>query len=392
MPDRATARSDQQASADAHSCGPALASAPRRSAMFTHVAVKNFRCFRELRLGSPEEPLARINLIGGKNNSGKTALLEALFLHMGPNNPGLALVVNAFRGIDRLAPDADQMWGWLFFGKNLDDTIELASMDDRGERRVLRLRLMAPEGAPFPQGVDGLKSLPTLLGSLSTATVLRDLVMEYEDSTGQRGTSRASILAPGLPSGVTRLTPVPPAIFLSSHACFAKEDAERYSRLEEIGRERDLLQPLRLLEPRLRRLAVLTANETSMLHGDIGIGRLVPVPFMGEGMGRLLSIVLAITSAPGGLVLIDEVENGLHYSVMADVWKAIAHAARQNDVQVFATTHSYECIQAAHRAQEENPPYEFRYYRLDRRGDQIVPRGFDREMLDTVQTSDLEIR
>jgi AAA15 family ATPase/GTPase len=113
---------------------------------------------------------------------------------------------------------------------------------------------------------------------------------------------------------------------------------------------------------------------------------------MGEGMRRVLSLVLAIANAPGGVVLIDEIENGLHYSVQADVWKAIARAARDADVQVFATTHSWECIEAAHRAFKEAGPYELRYYRLDRRGSDIGVKSFDERMLDTVEKSDLEVR
>jgi AAA15 family ATPase/GTPase len=119
---------------------------------------------------------------------------------------------------------------------------------------------------------------------------------------------------------------------------------------------------------------------------------MVPIPFMGDGIRRVLSIVLAIANAPGGVVLIDEVENGLHYSVMKDVWKAIALAARQFDVQVFATTHSWECILAAHHAFQESKPYELRYFRLDRVGDQISAKSLDEQSLTRIESTDLEIR
>src|ERR1700758_305841 len=121
---------------------------------------------------------------------------------------------------------------------------------------------------------------------------------------------------------------------------------QRFPQMEEalaasIG---EILPALQILEPRLQRLSLAPLAGESVIHGDIGLPQLVPIPFMGEGIRRVLSIVLAIANAPGGVVLIDEVENGLHYSVMRDVWKAIAVAARQMDVQVFATTHSWECI------------------------------------------------
>ena len=113
---------------------------------------------------------------------------------------------------------------------------------------------------------------------------------------------------------------------------------------------------------------------------------------MGEGVGRLLSLLLAILQTPGGVVLIDEVENGLHYSVMKPVWQAIAQAARQADMQVFATTHSWECIQAAHQAYKGSGPYELRYFRLDRLAENIVAKSLDEPRFDAVEKTDLEVR
>ena len=111
---------------------------------------------------------------------------------------------------------------------------------------------------------------------------------------------------------------------------------------------------------------------------------------------RLLSMVLAIVSAPNGWLLVDEIENGLHYSVLEAVWEAIAVASEKTKTQVFATTHSFECIQAAHRAFKKRSgrkrQYDFAYHRLDRKGDQITAHTFDEEMLDAVENSDLEIR
>ncbi len=108
---------------------------------------------------------------------------------------------------------------------------------------------------------------------------------------------------------------------------------------------------------------------------------MIPVPYMGEGIGRLLSILLAIANARGGVALIDEIENGLHYSVQKQVWQAIAHAARQNDVQVFATTHSYECINAAYEAFASSEPYDFALHRLDRIDGEIKVVRYDRDMM-----------
>ena len=61
-------------------------------------------------------------------------------------------------------------------------------------------------------------------------------------------------------------------------------------------------------------------------------------------------IVMSTALVQDGVVLVDEIENGLHHSVLPGVWKVIAKAAEQFNVQMFATTHSFECVEAAHEA------------------------------------------
>jgi AAA15 family ATPase/GTPase len=65
---------------------------------------------------------------------------------------------------------------------------------------------------------------------------------------------------------------------------------------------------------------------------------------MGDGMWRMLAMAIAITHCKGGVLLIDEIDTGLHYSVMSQMWRLIYNAAKDLDVQVFATTHSYDCV------------------------------------------------
>jgi AAA15 family ATPase/GTPase len=130
-----------------------------------------------------------------------------------------------------------------------------------------------------------------------------------------------------------------------------------------------------------------------MIHGEIGLREPIPLIAMGEGVVRIASLVLAIGSAGGGIVAIDEFENGLHYSVLTDVWKAVATAARLFNVQIFATTHSFECIEAAHQAFTQETPYDFKLHRLDLK----EPRGihavsFDKDTLQAALEANFEVR
>jgi hypothetical protein len=318
--------------------------------------------------------------------------LEALFLHIGPNNPELPLRIHAFRGIEQVAVDAEEMWGWLFSGKRTEETIELSSLSEGNGHRSLRIRLAEPETPRLLTPSNSNNVPPRIVGALTTAVGPRELVLEYQDANGQTGLSRILVTTKGVEVKHAPLAPLPVGVFLSSRARFPGEDAVRFSNLERVGRQDEVLNALRLLEPHLRRLAVLVTGGVPMINGDIGIKELVPLPLMGEGLVRLLSTLLAIANAPHGTVLVDEIENGLHHSIMVNVWKEIADAARRSETQIFATTHSWECIWAAHEAFTASGTYDFRLHRLDRVNGEIRAVTYDQEMLATAIATDLEVR
>ena len=106
----------------------------------------------------------------------------------------------------------------------------------------------------------------------------------------------------------------------------------------------------------------------------------------------MFGIALAMGTAAGGLLLIDEIENGLHHTVLPEVFATLLEMARTFDVQVFATTHSAECVRAAHEALREIEQHEFAFYRLQRTNGEIKAVGFDNEMLETAIAHRMEVR
>ena len=105
-------------------------------------------------------------------------------------------------------------------------------------------------------------------------------------------------------------------------------------------------------------------------------------------------MLLAISTTENGIILIDEIENGLHYSIQTKVWKAIAEAAHEFNVQIFATTHSYEMIHAAHEAFQGREPFDFRLYRLGRNKDNNDIRvvSYNKEILNATIENNFEMR
>jgi hypothetical protein len=119
--------------------------------------------------------------------------------------------------------------------------------------------------------------------------------------------------------------------------------------------EERVLNALRLLEPSIEKIASVSVTHDYYGGGNQRGGfrakfkdveRPVPIGSLGDGIWRLLVMAIAIAQCKDGILLIDEIDTGLHYSVMADMWKLIYGAARELNVQVFATTHSNDCIQS----------------------------------------------
>src|SRR5579871_2978737 len=138
--------------------------------MLQSFRAKNFRGFTDLAIGSSSHPLSRVNLIAGKNDVGKTALIEAVFLHIGPDNPLLPLSVNAIRGMERFSLDPGEMWGWLFRNADVHKPIELTSIDEKGTPRRLEICVVESNlisTVVKPQGSNGSPSSTAIASSPS---------------------------------------------------------------------------------------------------------------------------------------------------------------------------------------------------------------------------------
>ena len=366
--------------------------------MYHSFEVKNFRGLDHLTI----EGLERINLIAGKNNVGKTALLEALWIHHGGVIPELGMRVDSFRGLD--AGDSQDFMGSLFFGFDRDLTIDLSAMGDWSEEpRLLKMSLEDRLTVETP--VAGFNP-----GQLAAQTIYSpsQLVMRYFYESKGQATSTGWLVErqinPGIPGapGVSavgmeaRQAPRPHqtlAIFLAARrASISEEDVKRYSELEINGQHEGVLQILKEIDPRLTRLAVVSTRQTPAIYADIGLGRLIPVQLMGDGITRILSLAVSIATVPEGMVLVDEIENGLHHSVMQQVWSSIAAFARKYNVQIFATTHSRECFRAARRALMSDEQDDFRLYRIEHFRDKLRTVRYDGEMMDSALEFNFEVR
>ena len=142
---------------------------------------------------------------------------------------------------------------------------------------------------------------------------------------------------------------IPPNIDLSY------SDADRLSELRRQKRASGILDAIRHVEPRMKEAPeVLTSNGTTKIFCDIGTKELMPLGLMGQGTARVLRLVVrmeriaASAAEDGRAFLVDEIESGFHHEALVHVWRSLDEASRRNETQIFATTHSRECMESAY--------------------------------------------
>ncbi|MDP2862304.1 MAG: ATP-binding protein [Desulfobacterales bacterium] len=353
--------------------------------------VTNFRCFDNFKI----ESLGRVNLITGVNNSGKTTLLEALFLHIGSRNPGLVMIVNSWRGLNIISESTENQWTSLFWKFKDSQTIRLSGINSNKAHRSLEIHISS--SGSFLRGEKAHFDQAELISGPR-----QDIVLEYVDEAGKQYKVKGMpvfVKKDNMMSYELRIEPSLPratmtGIFVTaSGGSNLNEEMQRFSDLRKKEKDGFVLSALRIIEPRLEQLEILTYQGISMIHGYLkGYDEPVPSPLLGDGVRRSLSVLLAIGSAEKGVVLVDEIENGIHHSAMKALWTVIAEASRTFKCQVFATTHSNECILTAHDAFKENKIYDLKLYRLDRKNGSIQTVMYDEETLDAALSIPLEVR
>lgn len=169
------------------------------------------------------------------------------------------------------------------------------------------------------------------------------------------------------------------------------QNARQLSTLLKAKQDGDIIEALRILEPSVRRVEVLVESHEPSIYLDLGGDSLVPLTVSGEGMVRLFSIILGLVSARSGVLLIDEIDNGLHYSVMPGFWKLMDTLTEKHQVQVFATTHNDEILRSALETFADAPGT-LGLFRIDRREDRHVMVGYSDEAKEAVLEVPFEVR
>lgn len=316
--------------------------------------IKGYRCFEHLTI----EKLGRVNLIVGKNNVGKTALLEALWIYSN----------NLTNVVENILSSRDEDKGIRFYNRDKDSRPR--------QRHLFFKRLLADESNPETNfQIGSLYNKENYISFLSNYRNRSDIIF----SAGNRHKKRIN------------------NEFVETGRLEKLEVNALWDEIESTPREAKVIKALKILLPNIIKVHPKIIKiegyniETVVIAQTENEPEPLPLKSYGEGLNRLFEIALTLIKCENGILLIDEIEIGLHYSVLPDVWKLIFKTAKDLNVQVFATTHSKDCIEAFTQAAVDSPD-DGELIRLERHGEKIVAKIVDEDRLAQAINHDVEVR
>jgi AAA15 family ATPase/GTPase len=333
----------------------------------------------------------KINLITGKNNVGKTSLLEALFLNLGPTNPSLALNVLARHGLSRLSPKESNI---KFLFSNHDSTTSMkfkVKTRNHGTRDLeIKLRDAVPDeakGSAIGAEKSNSKSEQNL--GVEPPKILENITRRVNESTI---TSKLLISDSGVFPLEVPISLYPQSVYISSEMVSSFEnEIDRYDYINKENLVSKFEEILKTIEPALKRTSLGLNNSLPTILADTGNG-LVPLSLLGSGSQKLARIFLSLANANNAVLLIDEFEGSFHYSSLIKIWESIMEFVKNNNTQIFATTHSGECLKAAYEVAKEKGFDDLVLHRLERQQDETKLFTFSGEKLDAMLEGDWDLR
>ncbi len=383
--------------------------------MLQSLKIEGFRGFQNFEMAN----LGRINLLVGKNNSGKTSILEAIqFLYA--QNIDIFLETISYRGefgwSESNLPSRTKVFEicHLFPGHEIipsKEIIIIGSRESHQESVTISVKSIPIQLSLFSDKNDDLNNdnifddeewnqlLLSIGWSQSQKLIQLELLANgtlARDSIRRRMASLSRISHKiGIDNKIELkfLTP----FSLTSFDMAALFDNIVLSPLEDL-----IIESLKIIEPKIERIASIgsgkysTANNLGVRGGFLikikNHDQPIPIGSLGDGFWRMLGLVLAMVNLENGILLVDEIDSGLHFTVMTDMWKVVWETAKKLNIQVFATTHSRDCWQSLAEliTEEKITDNEITIQRIDKEKSQSVI--FDPEEIVIAATSNLEVR
>ncbi|MFQ5981460.1 MAG: ATP/GTP-binding protein [Candidatus Heimdallarchaeota archaeon] len=372
--------------------------------MFDKLKIENFRIFKSFSITG----LKRVNILTGINNVGKTTFLESLWILQAPTRADMVVRANSFRGFYGVS--ASHPLNEMFFDFQDKERVMFECHTSQGEIMALQMRLV-------PREIE-VSTIKTNHSRVEESTFTSNGRLKEEIGLEERSLTATSPTKFDLEVTYWKDSEEPKKVFLRIEGDKAKIDSKPHGlpqavfvhatsigsskeisqwvgNLKITKKEDKLINLLKIVEPNLKDLDIIPIGGITEIFGDIGLSYKIPLNLMGSGIKRLLYILSAIASSTDGTVMIDEIENGFHYSTLTKVWEAIESFSREYNVQIFVATHSDEAIRAAYEAfsQEMYNEEDFvSFFRFSKKGTETNCFSLSLQELGVALKRGLEVR
>jgi predicted ATP-dependent endonuclease of OLD family len=326
--------------------------------MFDSLKIENFRGFRSFELSK----LGKINLLVGANNSGKSSILEAIHLICAKNNISHLLEIldyrsefswiedREFRQISLDSPiktlTKEFSVAHLFYGHTLDYNNSFSITGLRKENKdVLTVSLREHNIDQSTEVNYHKRDIFSNIGDI-------DLILKWdgENNIQLPLSINGGIFPQDIPRhfGISSRSEIKNQ-FVTPGGTGVDKLIEIFNEINLTPRENIVLDALKIIDPNIERIAIKTNSNERGKRGGFklllsGYQEPIPIGSMGDGIWRMLTIALAMVNCQGGIVLLDEIDSGLHFTTMLKMWELIWETAKKLTVQVFATTHNSDCL------------------------------------------------
>ncbi|HIP13728.1 MAG TPA: ATP-binding protein [Arcobacter sp.] len=338
-----------------------------------NLTFSNFKCFKKININN----IKRVNLISGKNNIGKTSLMEGIELFISSSD-SLDLSFNIYEMMKRRQSSLrrDRYFELDFIFEN---SLEV-ELSINNKKIKIEYTEMMPEKAEdlFHE---------------------ENLMIEYQPSL------KLTVNDDERNFLIERLIHRPPMMrkerydtikskvnFITSTTTDERDIAILYGKLVDLNKEEFLNNSLKLFDENLVALKQKATDRDIVLKVALK-NRELPVLLssLGEGINRYIAILCAIWASKDGYLFIDEIENGIHFTNYSKLWNIVFEVSEMANCQIFITTHSKECIEVFNKVNQENDGSYFEFYR-DEKTNFIVTKQKDNEQLEYELTHNIEIR
>ena len=334
-----------------------------------NLEIRNFKCFKQLDIAN----IGQVNLIGGKNNVGKTAFLEAVDLFIS-SDKAYDLASSVYKILKRRQ------------GENRSKYLEIDFIyDDESEITISS----SPKTCTLKHSFEVINNdifendlLPTEVLILSVNDDRKNIPIDFFS-----GKNRMEAMRMRMNRDRKSLT------YISSSIADEQDIAIAYGKLIELKREDFLNSSLNSFDSNILELKPIPIESGTLLKLETK-KNIILLSSLGEGINRYIAILCAIWASKDGVLLINEIENGIHYTNYKKLWKIIFQASVDANCQIFITTHSKECITAFNDVQFEDKKCNAQYFEFYKnlKTDLITSSARDKEQLRYALTHEGRIR